>query len=183
MTKKRARLHERYLTTIRGELQKKLGISNIMEVPYLEKIVLNIGVKDAVADVKALDKAEDVLAKISGQKPSRTLARISIAGFKLREGMPIGTKVTLRRTRMYEFLDRLITLALPQVRDLQGVSTKLDRRGNYNLGIRDWVIFPELDNDVVGRSSGMNITIQTSTDKDEHAFELLKAFGVPFRKV
>ncbi len=176
----KTRLEEQYYAKIRPELKERLGLKNIMQVPKILKTVLNVGIKGA--DTKDLQKVMDVLAKISGQRPMRTTARKSIAGFKLREGMPIGAKVTLRGKRMYEFLDRLITVALPTVRDFQGVSVRFDRRGNYNLGVKEWVIFPEVDYDVTGKVFGMNITIQTTTTKDEHAHELLKSFGMPFRK-
>lgn len=178
----KARLEELYTNEIRAKLQKELGLSNIMEVPKIAKIVLNIGVKEAVADSKSVQFVFDSLEKIAGQAPVRTLARKSIAGFKLREGMPIGVKVTLRRKKMYEFLDKLINLALPKVRDFQGVTTKFDRRGNYNLGIKEWTIFPEMDLEVGEKMHGMNITIQTTAANDAHGFELLKSFGMPFKK-
>jgi large subunit ribosomal protein L5 len=154
-----------------------------MEVPKLLKVVLNIGVKEAVGDSKALQAAADVLEKISGQKPVRTLARKSIASFKLREGMAIGVKVTLRKRAMYEFFDRFITVALPKVRDFQGLPSKMDGRGGYNIGIKEWSIFPEVDQEVGERVSGLNITVLTSAKRDEHGLELLKGLGVPFRKV
>lgn len=178
----KARLHEFYTKTIRPELKKTLGIKNIMEVPKIEKIVLNIGVKDAVQDSKTVGLAQEILTKIAGQKAVKTRAKKSIAGFKLREGMPIGTKVTLRGRNMYEFLDRLISVALPTVRDFQGLKTTFDRRGNYNLGIKEWVIFPEIDYDTARKVYGMNITIHTSTEDDTRALELLKAFGMPFKR-
>lgn len=176
----KSRLEELYSTEIRSKLKDQLGLSNVMLVPKLEKIVLNIGVKDAVSDSKSLKNVETVLEKISGQKPVRTKARKSIAGFKLREGMPIGVKVTLRSQIMFEFLDKLISLALPKVRDFQGIKTKLDRRGNYNLGIKEWNIFPELDYDVSDKVRGLNITLHTSASNDEHGLALLKSFGMPF---
>ena len=176
----KTRLEELYKTKIRPELQKELGAKNVMEVPTLEKIVLNVGISGG--DTKALKTAELVLAKISGQKPIQTKARKSIAGFKLREGMPIGAKVTLRRDRMYEFLDRLINIALPTVRDFQGVPTKFDGKGNYNLGIKEVIIFPEVDYDMLEKSIGMNITIDTTAKTNEHGKALLKAFGMPFKK-
>lgn len=153
-----------------------------MEVARLNKIVINVGVKDAVSDSKSLQSIDKIIGLIAGQKPVRTVAKKSIAGFKLREGMPIGIKVTLRDQNMYEFLDRLINLALPSVRDFQGVSTKLDRRGNYNLGIKEWNIFPEVHHDLTDKVQGMNITFHTSTDSDEQGFALLKAFNMPFKK-
>lgn len=178
----RVRLHENYLTNIVPQLKEQLNIKNVMMVPRLEKIVINVGVKEAVSDSKVLQHVVDVIAKISGQKPVKTLARKSIAGFKIREDMPLGVMVTLRRQRMYEFLDRLINLALPRVRDFQGVSTKLDGRGNYNLGIKEYSIFPEVDYGALEKMTGMNITIHTSAINDEQGFELLKSFGMPFKR-
>ncbi|HJM69007.1 MAG TPA: 50S ribosomal protein L5 [Candidatus Babeliales bacterium] len=178
----KSRLEETYKNKIRPELYKSLELKNIMQTPKLEKVVLNIGVKDAVSDSRILQKVVTILESIAGQKAVKTLAKKSIAGFKIREGMPLGTKVTLRSTLMYEFLDRLINLALPNVRDFQGVPFKLDGRGNYNLGIKDWIIFPELDYGALDKSYGMNITIHTSTSDDKQAFELLKSFGMPFKK-
>lgn len=178
----KSRLQKRYSEEIRTKLQERLGLKNIMEVPRLSKIVLNIGVKEAVADSKSLQVVEKTLATIAGQKPIRTIARKSIASFKLREGMPIGVSVTLRSNKMYEFLDRLISLALPKVRDFQGVKTKLDGRGNYNLGIREWVIFPELDFEVGKKPYGMNITFHTTATQDDHGRALLEEFGMPFKK-
>jgi len=178
----KARLEELYINEIRGKLKNSLGIQNIMEVPKISKIVLNIGVKDAISDSKSVQYVYDVVAKISGQAPVKTLARKSIAGFKLREGMPIGVMVTLRKKKMYEFLDKLINLALPKVRDFQGIPTKFDRRGNYNLGLKDWSVFPEINLAVSDKVHGINITIQTTANTDAHGFELLKHFGMPFRK-
>ncbi len=178
----KARLEELYDAKIRSQLKETLGLKNVMLIPKVSKIVLNIGVKDAVSNTKALQEIERVLGIIAGQRPVRTRARKSIAGFKLREGMPIGAKVTLRRKRMYEFLDRLINLSLPKVRDFQGVTTKFDRKGNYNLGIKEWNIFPEVTHEVSEKLHGMNITIGTTATRDEHGFELLKSFGMPFRK-
>ncbi len=179
----RSRLSVKYNNEIRPMLQEQLGVKNIMMVPKLLKIVLNVGVKDAVSDSKALQAAMEVLAKISGQQCVKRLARKSIAGFKLREGMPIGAMVTLRGTMMYEFLDRFISLALPKVRDFQGLATTLDGRGNYNIGIKDWTVFPEIDFDFSKKVHGMNITIQTSARKDEHGLALLQAFSIPFKKL
>lgn len=177
------RLDEMYKSTIRPQLQEKLQLNNVMEVPKISKIVLNVGVKEAVNDSKALQNAEQVLRAIAGQAPVRTKARKSIAGFKIREGMQIGVMVTLRGENMYAFLDKLINVSLPKVRDFQGVSTKLDGRGGYNMGIKDWSIFPEAEGaGALEKSSGMNITIQTTAKKDMHGFELLKSFGMPFRK-
>lgn len=178
----KARLEELYHNEIRPQLQKSLELKNIMEVPKLSKIVLNVGVKDAVSDSKVLQTVMGVMGKIAGQAPVRTLARKSIAGFKLREGLPIGVKVTLRRRRMYEFLDRLINLALPKVRDFQGISPKFDGKGNYNLGIKEWTIFPEVDYDITDKLYGMNLTFHTTASTDKQSYELLKNFGMPFRK-
>ena len=178
----KARLEELYTATIRPQLLKELDLKNIMEVPKLSKIVLNVGVKDAVADSKVLQVVLDVLAKISGQLPVKTIAKKSIAGFKLREGVAIGAMVTLRGRLMYEFLDRLISLALPRVRDFQGVPVKLDGRGSYNLGIKEWAIFPEIDYSVGDKVYGLNITIATTAHTDKQGYELLKSFGMPFRK-
>lgn len=179
---KRARLEDLYVTKIRPELQSKLGLSNVMNVPKLSKIVINVGVKGAVSDSKALQPVMDVVQRISGQRPVRTLARKSIASFKLREGMPIGVKVTLRKRNMYEFLDKLITLALPKVRDFRGVTNKMDGRGGYNIGIKEWTIFPELAQDTNEKTQGLNISIHIQTKSDSHGHELLKSFGMPFRK-
>jgi len=177
----KARLEELYNEKIRPQLLEKLGLKNVMTVPKIAKIVLNIGVKDAISDSKSLQVASDVLAKISGQLPVKTVARKSIAGFKLREGMPIGTMVTLRGQTMYEFLDKLINLSLPKVRDFQGVSPRFDGRGNYNLGIKEWIIFPEVEYDLGGKVLGMNITIHTTAKNDVHAKALLEGFAMPFR--
>ncbi|EKE05173.1 MAG: 50S ribosomal protein L5 [uncultured bacterium] len=178
----RARLEELYNAEIRSQLQKDLGLKNIMEVPKVSKIVVNVGVKDAVKDSKVLKDVVDVISRITGQLPIKTEAKKSIAGFKLREGMPIGVCVTLRKQMMYEFLDRLINIALPEVRDFQGVGNKFDGRGNYNLGIKEWSIFPEVDFSVGDKICGLNITIQTSAKNDAHGHELLKKFGMPFKK-
>lgn len=177
-----SRLRSKYKDVIRPTLMKELGLSNIMEVPKIEKIVLNIGAKEAVSDSKFLKVATDVLEKISGQRPVRTVAKKSIASFKIREGMPIGAKVTLRKERMEHFLDKLITINLAKVRDFQGISSKLDGRGNLNIGIKEWTIFPEAEKTAGDVMSGMNITIHTTAKTDAHAFELLKMFGMPFKK-
>lgn len=177
-----ARLYLLYKETIKKSLMKELDLQNIMQVPALQKIVINIGVKESVADGKVLDNVAKVIGQIAGQKPIKTKARKSIAGFKLREGMPIGVSVTLRGRRMYEFLDRLISLALPRVRDFQGVTTKCDGRGNYNLGLKDWMVFPEVEYDKVDKARGLNITCVTSAQEDAHAYALLKAFNMPFRR-
>jgi len=178
----KARLEELYNTKIRSQLQKELGLKNIMEVPKVSKIVVNVGVKDAVKDSKVLKGVMDVISKITGQLPVRTLAKKSIAGFKLREGMPIGVSVTMRKNRMYEFLDRLINIALPEVRDFQGVTKKLDGRGNYNLGIKEWTVFPEIEYTVGDKVYGLNVTIATTAKNDEHSYMLLEYFGMPFKK-
>ena len=177
----KTRLQELYETKIRPDLQQKLGLKNVMEVPRISKIVINIGLKENIGDTKVAQRVADTVARITGQKPVLTLARESIAGFKIREGMQIGVKVTLRRHMMYEFLDRLINLALPMVRDFQGVTDTLDRQGNYNLGIRDWNIFPEVEYTVTDQAQGLNITFHTTTKKDDAAYALLKAFGMPFK--
>lgn len=179
---KRARLEEKYNQEIRPQLQKDLGLANVMQVPKLDKIVINVGVKEALSNSKAIQVVMDGIALIAGQAPVKTMARKSIAGFKLREGMPIGVKVTLRKNKMYEFLDKLITLSLPTVRDFQGVTRKFDGRGNYNLGVKEWVIFPEIDYDVTDKVYGLNITIHTTAQDNESGLKLLESFGMPFRK-
>lgn len=177
-----ARFKELYLTTIKPQLKKELELDSIMEVPKITKIVLNVGVKEAVADSKVLQYVMQIISQIAGQAPVRKLAKKSIAGFKIREKMPIGVMVTLRGNNMYEFLDKLVNVSLPKVRDFQGIGTKFDGRGNYNLGIRDWSMFPETDITAQEKSHGLNITICTSTKDDMHAHALLKSFGMPFRK-
>lgn len=176
------RLKKIYETQIRPELQKSLGLKNVMEVPKVVKVVLNTGVKDAVADSRVLKGVTEVMTSIAGQAPIKTLAKKSIASFKIREGMPLGVSVTLRGDKMYAFLDKLINLSLPAVRDFQGVPTKLDGRGSYNLGLKEWTVFPEVDFDTFEKVYGLNITIQTSTKNDEHARELLRLMGMPFRR-
>ncbi len=176
-----ARLETEYTEKIRPALKESLGVSNIMEVPRIIKIVVNIGVKEAVGDSKILGTVMKTLDNIVGQKSVKRVARKSIAGFKIREGMPLGVCVTLRGRNMYDFLDKFINLALPTVRDFQGVPTKLDGRGNYNVGIKEWSIFPEVDT-TQEKTFGMNITIHTSAQTDEPAAELLKKFGMPFRR-
>lgn len=178
----KARLEEWYNKNIRPELKKELKLKNIMQVPQVAKIVLNVGVKEAISDSKALQLVMNTIAKISGQWPVKRLARKSIAGFKMRKGTPIGVMVTLRRKKMYEFLDRLINLALPRVRDFQGLSFRFDGRGNYNLGIKEWIIFPEVEYDVAKKVHGLNITIQTTVKNDKEGLALLKAFNAPFKK-
>jgi large subunit ribosomal protein L5 len=177
-----ARLKEKYHKEIKGALQKELGLENAMAVPRLEKIVVNMGLGEATQNSKMLDPLIADLASIAGQKPVSTRAKKSIAAFKVREGMPIGAMVTLRGDTMYEFLDRLISVALPRVRDFRGVSTKsFDGRGNYTLGVRDQLIFAEIDYSKVDKLKGMNITIVTSAQDDNSARALLKQFGMPFR--
>jgi large subunit ribosomal protein L5 len=177
-----ARLKEKYHKEIKVALQKELGIENAMAVPRLEKIVLNMGLGEATQNSKMLDPLVADLAAIAGQKPVTTRAKKSIAAFKVREGMPIGAMVTLRGDTMYEFLDRLISVALPRVRDFRGVSTKsFDGRGNYTLGVRDQLIFAEIDYSKVDKLKGMNITIVTSAKDDNAARALLRQFGMPFR--
>jgi large subunit ribosomal protein L5 len=178
-----ARLREKYQQEIRPALQKELGLSNLMAVPRLEKIVLNMGLGEATQNVKIMDPLVADLASVAGQKPVTTKAKKSIAAFKVREGMPIGAMVTLRGDIMYEFLDRLISVALPRVRDFRGVSTKsFDGRGNYTLGMRDQLIFPEVDYARVDKLKGMNVTIVTTAKDDNQARALLRQFGIPFRQ-
>ena len=177
-----ARLRTIYNETIRPALAEKFGRNNILALPRLQKIVINMGVGTAIQDKKHLEDATAAMTLIAGQKPVTTLARKSIAGFRLREGMPIGCKVTLRGDRMYEFMDRLLSLALPRVRDFRGINPNaFDGRGNYSLGLTEYVVFPELNPDKFTRTQGMNIVFVTSTDDDEEGRELLKMFGMPFR--
>ncbi len=178
-----ARFKEKYLTEIRPALAKDLGIENPMAIPRLEKIVINMGLGEATQNVKIMDPLVADLAAIAGQKPVTTKAKKSIAAFKVREGMPIGAMVTLRGEAMYEFLDRLISIALPRVRDFRGVSTKsFDGRGNYTLGLRDQLIFAEIDYAKVDKLKGMNVTIVTTAKDDTGARSLLRHFGMPFRQ-
>jgi large subunit ribosomal protein L5 len=175
-------LKEKYQKEIKQSLQKDLGLDNTMAVPRLEKIVINMGLGEATQNVKIMDPLLADLASIAGQKPVITKAKKSIAAFKLREGMPIGAMVTLRGDKMYEFLDRLIAIALPRVRDFRGVSSKsFDGRGNYTLGLRDQLIFAEIDYAKVDKTKGMNVTIVTTANDDDGARALLKGFGMPFR--
>jgi large subunit ribosomal protein L5 len=177
-----ARFREKYDSEIKESLKKELGITNPMAVPRLEKIVINMGLGEATQNVKIMDPLVADLAAIAGQKPVTTKAKKSIAQFKVREGMPIGAMVTLRGDKMYEFLDRLISIALPRVRDFRGVSSKsFDGRGNYTLGLRDQLIFAEIDYAKVDKMKGMNVTIVTTAADDNGARSLLKAFGMPFR--
>jgi large subunit ribosomal protein L5 len=177
------RLKEKFQNDITPALMSKFNYSSVMEVPKLEKIVINMGIGDAVSNSKALDVAVEELATITGQKPVVTKAKKSIAGFRLREGMPIGAKVTLRGERMYQFLDKLISVSLPRVRDFRGISKKsFDGRGNYTLGVKEQLIFPEIDYDKVSKVRGMDIVIVTTANSDEEARELLTQFGMPFQK-
>lgn len=177
------RLMERYNKEIVPSLIKTLGYKNVMQVPKLEKIVINIGVGEATQNPKLIDAALNDLRIIAGQQPVVTKAKRSEAGFKLREGQAIGVKVTLRQNKMYEFLDRLISIALPRVRDFEGISGKaFDGRGNYSLGLREQLVFPEIEYDKVEKVMGMNITVVTSAQTDEESKALLKEFGMPFKK-
>jgi len=177
-----ARLQQYYKDTVVPELTKKFGYKSVMEVPRIDKIVLNMGVGEAVADKKIMDNAVGDLTKIAGQKPVVTKARKAIAGFKIRKGYPIGCMVTLRRQRMYEFLDRLVSISMPRIRDFRGISNRgFDGRGNYNMGVKEQIIFPEIDYDKVDALRGMNITIATTAKTDEEARALLAAFRFPFR--
>ncbi|MEX3746716.1 MULTISPECIES: 50S ribosomal protein L5 [Lysinibacillus] len=178
-----SRLKEKYLNEVSTALMSKFGYESVMQLPKVDKIVINMGVGDAVQNSKALDSAVEELTIITGQKPVVTKAKKSIAGFRLREGMPIGAKVTLRGERMYEFLDKLISISLPRVRDFRGVSKKaFDGRGNYTLGVKEQLIFPEIDYDKVSKVRGMDIVIVTTANSDEEARELLTQFGMPFQK-
>ena len=177
-----ARLKEKYTQEIKQNLQKKLGLQNIMEVPKITKITLNMGVGEAVHDKKTIQKAVADLEKISGQKALVTRAKQSVASFKIREDMPIGAKVTLRRNRMYEFLDRLINVALPRVRDFRGLNRKsFDGNGNYSLGVKEQIIFPEIDYDKVDKIRGLDISITTTAKNDKEGLELLKEFNFPIK--
>ncbi len=178
-----ARLQKQYQEELRGKIQEKLGLKNPMEVPRISKITLNMGVGEAVADKKVLENAVDDLAKISGQKPLRTVARKSVASFKIRDGYPIGAKVTLRRERMYEFLDRLVSIAIPRIRDFRGLNAKsFDKQGNYSMGVSEQIIFPEINYDQVDAVRGLDITITTTARTAEEGRVLLEAFNFPFRK-
>ncbi len=178
-----SRLKEKYQNEISPSLMGKFSYKSVMQVPKVEKVVINMGVGDAVANSKALDVAVEELTLLAGQKPVVTKAKKSIAGFRLREGMPIGAKVTLRGERMYEFLDKLVSVSLPRVRDFRGVSKKsFDGRGNYTLGVKEQLIFPEIDYDKVSKVRGMDIVIVTTANTDEEARELLTQIGMPFQK-
>ena len=177
------RLQEKYETIVKPELVKKFNYESIMQAPKIEKVVINIGVGDAVSNAKALDEAVAELTTITGQKPVITKAKKSIANFKLREGAAIGCKVTLRAGKMYAFLDKLVSISLPRVRDFRGVNKNaFDGRGNYTLGVKEQLIFPEIDYDKVSKIRGMDIVIVTTANTDEEAFELLKLLGMPFQR-
>jgi large subunit ribosomal protein L5 len=177
-----ARLFDYYKDKVAPELMKKFGYKSVMEVPRIEKITLNMGVGEAVADKKVMEHAVGDMQKIAGQKPVVTKSKKSIAGFKIREGYPVGCKVTLRKARMYEFLDRLVTVAIPRIRDFRGISGKaFDGRGNYNMGVREQIIFPEIEYDKIDALRGMNITITTTAKTDEEAKALLSAFKFPLK--
>ncbi len=178
-----ARLQEQYQKELRGQIQQKLGLDNTMEVPRISKITLNMGVGEAVADKKVLENAIEDLAKITGQRPVRTAARKSVASFKIRDGYPIGAKVTLRRERMYEFLDRLVNIAIPRIRDFRGLNPKsFDKQGNYSMGVTEQIIFPEINYDQVDAVRGLDITITTTAKTPEAGKALLEAFNFPFKK-
>jgi large subunit ribosomal protein L5 len=177
-----ARLMDKYQNEIAPALQQKFSYTNVMQIPKVDKIVINMGVGEAVQNSKAIDSAVADMMKLSGQKPVVTKAKKSIAAFKLREGMPIGCKVTLRGQRMYEFMDRLLNVALPRVRDFRGVSAKaFDGRGNYTLGIKEQLIFPEMEYDKIDKLRGMDVVFVTTSRTDEEARELLRGFGMPYR--
>ena len=175
-------LQKKYKEEIVAKLMKDFGYKTVMQVPVLEKITINQGMGQAVADKKLIEVAQQELTLITGQKALMTYSRKDISNFKLRKGMPIGVKVTLRGARMYEFLERLIAVSLPRIRDFKGINQKLDGRGNYTLGIKEQIIFPEIDIDKITKVLGMEITFTTSTEKDEEAFALLREFGLPFKK-
>jgi large subunit ribosomal protein L5 len=178
-----ARLHQQYREELHKQIKEKLGLKNPMQVPRITKITLNMGVGEAVADRKVLDHAMSDMERISGQKPIKTLARKSVAGFKIRDGYPIGCKVTLRRERMYEFLDRLVNVAIPRIRDFRGLNGRsFDGQGNYSLGVQEQIIFPEVSYDQVDAIRGMDITISTTARNAEEGRALLEAFNFPFKK-
>jgi large subunit ribosomal protein L5 len=180
-TRVQPRMQQRYLSEVRAKLQTEFGYTNPMQVPKLEKIVINMGVGEAAADQKKLDAAVSELMLIAGQKPVKTVAKKAIAGFKIRKGLPIGTKVTLRKSRMYEFLDRLVTIALPRVRDFRGITGKgFDGKGNFAMGLKEQIIFPEIVYDKVDSVRGMDIVFVTTAKTDAEAKALLKAFDLPF---
>ena len=178
-----SRLQEKYQNELAGEIQNKLGLKNAMEVPRITKITLNMGVGEAVADKKIIENARADMEKISGQKPVTTIARKSVAGFKIRDGMPIGCKVTLRRERMYEFLDRLVNIAIPRIRDFRGLNPKsFDKQGNYSMGVQEQIIFPEINYDEIDTLRGMDIVITTTARTPEEGKALLEAFNFPFKR-
>lgn len=182
MTETHPRLHRHYLENVQPKLQEEFGFTNVNQIPRPVKVVLNVGVGEASRNQKFLDSVVEELSVISGQKPVITRARKSISNFSLRTGMPVGCRVTLRRRRMYEFLDRLVSATIPRIRDFRGLSTKsFDGRGNYSLGVREQIIFPEIDYDRIDRIHGMDITVVTSTSKDDEALALLRELGFPFR--
>ncbi len=177
-----ARLQERFKKEIAAQLKEELKLNNVMEIPKITKITLNMGVGEAIGDKKVLEKAVSDMQKIAGQKPVVTLARRSIAGFKVREGWPIGCKVTLRQDKMYEFLDRLISIAIPRIRDFRGISPKqFDGRGNFSMGVTEQIIFPEIDYDKIDKLRGLDICISTTARTDDEGRALLKAFNFPFK--
>ena len=177
------RLKERYESEIREALQRRFRYSNVMQVPRVEKVTLNMGVGEAKQDSKMLDAAREQLATIAGQQPNVRVARKSIANFKLRDGMPVGLSVTLRRARMYEFLDRLMSVAIPRIRDFRGLNPRsFDGRGNWTMGVREQIIFPEIDYDAIDQVRGLDVTITTSAQTDEEAFALLLEMGMPFQE-
>src|SRR4051795_1884045 len=182
-TNQPARLKTRYLEEIRPALIERFGYSSVMQAPHIEKITVNMGVGDAKQDSKVLDAAAEQLGTIAGQRPSVRRARKSIAQFKVREGMPVGVSVTLRRERAYEFLDRLMSVAIPRIRDFRGLKpTSFDGRGNYSIGVREQIIFPEIDYDAVDAVRGLDVTVTTSAQSDPEAYALLEAFGMPFSR-
>mgnify|MGYP000099033897 FL=1 len=178
-----SRLQEKYQNELAGELQKKLGLTNPMEVPKITKITLNMGVGGAVADKKVMEKAREDMEKIAGQKPVTCLARKSVAAFKIRDGMPIGCKVTLRRERMYEFLDRLVNIAIPRIRDFRGLNPRsFDKQGNYSMGVSEQIIFPEINYDEIDAIRGLDITITTTARNAAEGKALLEVFNFPFKR-
>jgi large subunit ribosomal protein L5 len=178
-----ARLQDRYRQELHAQIKQKLGMANDMQVPRITKITLNMGVGEAVADRKVLDNAMSDMERVSGQKPVKTLARKSVAGFKIRDGYPIGCKVTLRRERMYEFLDRLVSIAIPRIRDFRGLNPRsFDNQGNYSMGVQEQIIFPEINYDQIDVIRGMDITISTTARNSEEGKALLEAFNFPFKK-
>jgi large subunit ribosomal protein L5 len=180
-TKEMPRLKQRYVEELRDQLKEQLGFTTVMQVPRIQKITLNMGVGEAKTEAKALDSAIEELTTIAGQRAQVRKARKSVAGFKVREGMPIGAKVTLRGDRMYEFLDRLVSIALPRIRDFRGLSPRsFDGRGNYSIGVREQLIFPEINYDDIAAIRGLDVTITTTAETDEHALALLRALGMPF---